>query len=38
MKDIGYMGGVPIQGDYPGPTLEAMDHLRELTKKLGLSL
>jgi len=38
MKDIGYMGGVPIYGDYPGPTKEAMDHLNELTKKLGLSL
>lgn len=38
MKDLGYMGGVPLQGDYPGPTPEAMNHLRELTKKLGLSL
>jgi hypothetical protein len=38
IKDIGYLGGVPIDGDYPGPTTEAMDHLKELVKSLGLSL
>jgi hypothetical protein len=38
IKDIGYLGGVPIMGDYPGPTEDAMEHLRALTKKLGLDL
>nr|WP_136252759.1 gluconate 2-dehydrogenase subunit 3 family protein [Ningiella ruwaisensis] len=37
MKDIGYMGNVPIQGDYPGPTEEAYAHLDTVLNKLGLS-
>ncbi|WP_193165155.1 gluconate 2-dehydrogenase subunit 3 family protein [Microbulbifer hainanensis] len=37
-KDIGYMGNVPIAGDYPGPTKEAMQHLNGLLDQLGLSL
>jgi len=37
-KDIGYLGNVPIPGDYPGPTSEAMAHLAIELKKLGLSL
>lgn len=36
-KDIGYMGNVPIAGDYPGPTPEAMEHLEILLRELGLS-
>ncbi|MDO6427023.1 gluconate 2-dehydrogenase subunit 3 family protein [Thalassotalea sp. 1_MG-2023] len=38
MKDIGYMGNVPIMGDYPGPTEEAMTHLEQVVKELGLTL
>ncbi|WP_286233540.1 gluconate 2-dehydrogenase subunit 3 family protein [Thalassotalea sediminis] len=38
MKDIGYIGNVPIMGDYPGPTKEAMVHLEQVVKKLGLTL
>ncbi len=38
IKDIGYLGNVPITGDYPGPTKEAMAHLEDLLGKLGLSL
>lgn len=36
-KDIGYMGSVPIAGDYPGPTPEAKAHLDQVLKSLGLS-
>lgn len=35
-KDIGYLGNVPIAGDYPGPTEEAMVHLNQAIQKLGL--
>lgn len=38
IKEIGYIGNVPIAGDYPGPTDEAMAHLEELLGDLGLSL
>ncbi len=34
MADIGYMGNVPILGDYPGPTEEAMVHLNEVIANL----
>jgi hypothetical protein len=37
-KDIGYLGNIPIAGDYPGPTKEAMTHLNQALEKLGLSL
>ena len=37
VKDIGYQGGVPISGDYPGPTPEAMAHLEGVLADLGLS-
>lgn len=37
-KDLGYLGNVPIAGDYPGPTREAMQHLNGLLDHLGLSL
>lgn len=36
-KEIGYMGNVPIAGDYPGPTDEAMQHLNGVLQQLGLS-
>jgi hypothetical protein len=36
-RDIGYQGNVPIAGDYPGPTPEAMDHLDGVLQELGLS-
>jgi hypothetical protein len=37
-KDIGYLGNVPIAGDYPGPTDEAIQHLNQVLDNLGLSL
>ena len=36
-KDLGYMGNVPIAGDYPGPTAEAQKHLDGVLAQLGLS-
>ena len=36
-KDLGYQGNVPIAGDYPGPTPEAMDHLDGVLEELGLA-
>ena len=36
-KEIGYLGNVPIAGDYPGPSDEAMTHLNQVLKDLGLS-
>ncbi|MEC4725486.1 gluconate 2-dehydrogenase subunit 3 family protein [Shewanella sp. D64] len=38
VKDMGYLGNVPIAGDYPGPTDEAMVHLNKVLDELGLSL
>jgi hypothetical protein len=38
IKDIGYIGNVPISGDYPGPSRAAMTHLAGVLEKLGLSL
>lgn len=35
---IGYMGNQPITGAYPGPTPEALKHLREAMKPLGLTI
>ena len=35
-RELGYMGNVPIPGDYPGPTPEAMQHLNTLLDELGL--
>ncbi len=34
--ELGYMGNVPISGEWPGPTDEAMAHLNEQLNKLGL--
>ena len=36
IKDIGYMGNQPVEGDYPGPTQEATAHLNAALAKLGL--
>ncbi|MBN7819255.1 gluconate 2-dehydrogenase subunit 3 family protein [Bowmanella yangjiangensis] len=36
-KDIGYLGNVPIAGDYPGPTEEARQHLEQVLASLKLS-
>lgn len=36
-KDLGYVGNVPISGDYPGPSDKAMHHLNQLLDQLGLS-
>lgn len=36
-KDLGYIGNVPIIGDYPGPTDEAMAHLNLKLQELGLA-
>ena len=36
-KDIGYQGNVPLAGDYPGPTPEALEHLDGVLEELGLS-
>ncbi|MBW8184521.1 gluconate 2-dehydrogenase subunit 3 family protein [Shewanella nanhaiensis] len=38
VKDIGYLGNVPIVGDYPGPSDEAMTHLQSVLDELGLTL
>src|SRR5690606_19234849 len=36
MADVGYLGNTPIAGPYPGPTEEAMAHLRGILEQLGL--
>jgi hypothetical protein len=36
IADIGYKGNSPIMGDYPGPSPEALAHLRGKLKELGL--
>ena len=38
IDDIGYLGNQPIAGEYPGPTPEAMAHLRAALANLGLDL
>ena len=35
-SQLGYQGNVPIVGDYPGPTPEAMEHLEALLRQLDL--
>jgi hypothetical protein len=34
--DLGYVGNKVIAGDYPGPSDEALAHLRQVLKSLGL--
>ena len=36
-KDLGYIGNIPIAGDYPGPTPEAIAHLDTILDELGLT-
>ena len=36
-EDIGYVGNVPISGDYPGPSDAALAHLAGVLEQLGLS-
>ena len=36
VKELGYVGNVPIAGDYPGPSEAAMTHLGEQLVRLGL--
>jgi Gluconate 2-dehydrogenase subunit 3 len=36
-RDIGYQGNVPIAGDYPGPSADAMAHLDGVLQGLGLA-
>ena len=38
IEDIGYIGNVPIVGDYPGPSDEAMAHLAGVLDQLNLSI
>ena len=38
IADIGYIGNIPIAGDYPGPSAEAMSHLASVLDELGLTL
>lgn len=37
MQDIGYIGNVPIAGEYPGPSEEALAHLSGVLTALDLS-
>ena len=36
MKDIGYIGNAPATGAYPGPTSEALAHLKAALEKLDI--
>ena len=36
--DVGYIGNVPISGEYPGPSAEALEHLATVLDELGLEL
>jgi hypothetical protein len=38
MADAGYIGNIAINGDYPGPSREAMAHLAGVLKQLGLPM
>lgn len=38
IEDIGYIGNVPVGGDYPGPSDEAMAHLTLILAQLNLSI
>lgn len=37
-SDLGYQGNVPILGPYPGPSGEALDHLKLALQDIGLEL
>ena len=34
--EIGYMGNTPGTGDYPGPTPEALAHIKGVIEGMGL--
>jgi len=36
-REMGYQGNIPLAGDYPGPTPQAMEHLDAVLKELGLT-
>ena len=36
VKELGYVGNEPIEGDYPGPTKEALAHLDRVLSSLNL--
>ena len=36
VKELGYVGNIPIAGDYPGPSEAAITHLNEQLVRLGL--
>jgi hypothetical protein len=36
--DVGYIGNVPISGEYPGPGDAALEHLAKVLDELGLEL
>lgn len=36
VQELGYQGNVPISGDYPGPSPEALQHLNTIKAELGL--
>lgn len=36
--DLGYLGNRPILGPYPGPTEDALEHLKEALQGIGLAL
>ncbi|MED5421458.1 MAG: gluconate 2-dehydrogenase subunit 3 family protein [Pseudomonadota bacterium] len=38
MADIGYIGNIPVAGEYPGPTPEALAHLEKALNSLGLEM
>jgi hypothetical protein len=38
VRELGYLGNTPISGEWPGPSAEAMTHLREQLKQLDLEL
>lgn len=38
VRELGYVGNIPIAGDWPGPTAEAMTHLQQQLDVLGLTL
>jgi len=36
VEELGYVGNVPLEGDYPGPTPEALAHLDQVLASLNL--
>jgi len=38
IADLGHIGNQPMAGDYPGPTPQALEHVQQALRRLGLSL